>query len=177
MEQCGFNQDVLKEILVNIPNKLSDAEASWLAGVIDGEGSIGLYDYGKEGRRGMIQMGNTSKEFVEKFKDLIGGGSSIKRTVFGVSHKGRKPMYHYTLKGSARCYVVLKQIIPYLIIKKEKAIKIVEEIENKPFGRWKNCTEEARKQASETAKKSWQDSIVRKRRIDGLRKYYGGMKT
>lgn len=27
--------------------KFKKEEASWLAGVIDGEGSIGLYDYGK----------------------------------------------------------------------------------------------------------------------------------
>jgi hypothetical protein len=80
------------------------------------------------------------------------------------------------LKGSNRCYWVLKQIIPYLIIKKSKALSIIKELENKPFGRWVNCTEAYRKLNSERLKKEWRDPIIRKNRIEGMRGYYESKK-
>lgn len=116
--------------------KFRATEASWLAGVIDGEGSIGLYNYGREGRRVLVQIGNTNEKFVKKVRAVIGCGSSVRRHKFASSHKGRKPMYHYCLKGSIRCYFVLKQVLPYLIIKKQLAKKILKEIKDLPFGRW-----------------------------------------
>ena len=153
-------------------NKLKRWEASWLAGVIDGEGSIGLYDYGKEGRRVCVQMSNTNKEFVDRMRGLIGCGSQINRSRWHKSHKGRKAMYMYSLKGSSRCYWVLRQIIPYLIIKKEKALNIIKELEEKPFGRWANSTPQYRKLHSDRTKKQWQDPIIRANRIEGMKKYY-----
>lgn len=70
---------IVREIIGEKPRMLSRVDASWLAGVIDGEGSIGLYDYGKEGRRVEIQMSNTNEEFVKVFKKTIGCGSSVRR--------------------------------------------------------------------------------------------------
>lgn len=152
--------------------KLKKEEASWLAGAIDGEGSIGLYDFRREGRRVSITLANSNKDFVLRARKVIGCGSTVYRTNLHLSHKGRKPIYMYCLKGSNRCYWLLKQIIPYLIIKKDKASDIIKELENKPFGRWVNCTKEYRKLNSERLKKEWQDPIIRKNRIEGMRKYY-----
>src|SRR5271156_5719279 len=141
--------------------KFSPTEASWLAGVIDGEGSLGLYDYGYEGRRVIIQIGNTVEPFVKEVRRVIGCGSNITQTIFGPSHKGRKPMYRYSLKGSLRCYWVIKQITRFLIIKKKKALSIIKELEEKPFGRWKNATKESREKASEMLKAQWKDPKMR----------------
>jgi hypothetical protein len=149
--------------------RLTKVEAAWIAAVIDGEGSIGLYDYGKEGRRVQIQLGNTSEAFVQRFRDLIGCGSTVFRVTHGGSHKGRQPMYHYTLKGSARCYRVLKQVLPFLIIKHEKAQRIIGELESRPFGRWANATPEARAQHSARQKAAWADPPRRARRLAGMR--------
>jgi hypothetical protein len=158
--------------------KFTIAEAAWLAGVIDGEGSIGLYDYGREGRRVSIQMGNTSEDFVKEMKRIIGGvGSTVFRIKFGPSHKGRKPMYHYVLKGSLRCYFVLKQVIPYLIIKKDKAKSIVKKLESEPFGKWKNTTKEAKRRASVRAKKLWRNPEVRAARIAGMLRRFKNEKS
>lgn len=162
----------MNEIIGKKPNTVSAIEAAWLAGVIDGEGSIGLYNYGREGRRVIIQIGNTNEAFVAEVKRIIGCGSSIIRHEFHGSHMGRKPIYHYALKGSARCYVVLKQIAPFLIIKKNLAEKIIKEIEETPFGRWKNQTDEAKKKQSALTKESWQNPIHRKNRMEGLKKYH-----
>lgn len=112
---------------------LTKVERAWLAGVIDGEGSVGLYNYGSQGRRAQISMGNTVPAFVARMREIIGCGSSVMRINFGPKHHGRKPMYLYTLKGSARCYKILRQILPYLIIKRDKASSIIAELESKPF--------------------------------------------
>lgn len=157
--------------------KFKAVEAAWLAGVIDGEGSIGLYDYGREGRRVIVQMANTNEAFVAEMKRIIGGvGSTVYRTEFGTGgdtpHKGRKPMFSYALKGSLRCYAVLKQVLPYLIIKKDKAESIIEELESKPFGRWKNATKEAREKASIRMTESWKDPEIRAARLEGMRKFH-----
>ena len=149
---------------------LSRVEAAWMAAVIDGEGSIGIYDYGREGRRIQVQLGNTSEAFVARFRELIGCGSTVFRVAFSKSHKGRQPMYHFTLKGSARCYKLRTQVEPFLIIKRELAQKILRECEQKPFGRWANATEEGRVLASKVAKISWANPAIRARRLAGMKK-------
>jgi hypothetical protein len=156
--------------------KLLKSEAAWLAGVIDGEGSIGLYDYGREGRRAMIQLANTNKSFVDRARELIGCGSGINRSQWHKSHKGRKVMFMYSLKGSNRCYHLLKQIVPFLIIKRQKALDIIRELEEKPFGRWANATPEYRKIHSERSKNQWKNPEIRKNRIEGMLKYYASKK-
>lgn len=172
-----MQQRILDEIQKEKPRIMTPIEAAWLAGVIDGEGSIGLYDYGREGRRVLIQVSNTNEAFVNKMRELIGCGSKVLRTNQHLKkdmrfpHLGRKPIFHYALKGSARCYVVLKQIIPYLIIKKQLAQTIVDEIESKPFGRWKNQLEEKKMIHSERMKETWKSPIMRKRRIEGMLKF------
>lgn len=135
--------------------KFKKWEAAWVAAIIDGEGSVGIYNYGREGRRVQIQMGNTDSNLVSRLREIIGCGSTVFRTRIHLSHKGRKSMYQYSLKGSNRCYWVLKQICPYLITKKEKVSGIIKELEEKPFGRWVNATPEARQNASEKMKKIW----------------------
>jgi len=153
-------------------NNLKPWQAAWLAGIIDGEGSIGLYDYGKEGRRVCIQLSNTNKEFVDKMREIIGCGSQVNRAKWSKSHKGRKTIYLYSLKGSNRCYWILRQIIPYLIIKKQKAQEIIKELEERPFGRWANATKEYREIASKKTRESWGNPTIRQNRIDGMKRYY-----
>jgi hypothetical protein len=146
---------------------LTDVESAWLAGVVDGEGSIGLYDFGKQGRRASIQMGNTSEAYVARMREIIGCGSTVYRTMpgLGPGHLGTKPMYHYVLKGSLRCYKILKQIEPYLIIKRNKALTIIAFLEERPFGRFANCELDARATASEKKRQWWAD-LTHERRTE-----------
>lgn len=154
--------------------RLKKWEAAWLAGVIDGEGSIGIYN-GGDGRRVQVQCGNTSRPFLEKFREVIGCGSSVMRTgqhlqTGSTSHKGRKPMFHFSLKGSARCYWLLRQVVPFLIIKQEKAKAILHELETKPFGRWANASPEARQAHSSRLRAQWADPVIRAKRLAGMRR-------
>jgi hypothetical protein len=146
-------------------------EAAWLAGVVDSDGSVGLYDYGREGRRVQVQVANVCVPFLDRVRDVIGCGSQVNH-VHSSSHLGKKPMFNYSLKGSCRCYWLLRQIVPYLIVKKEVAARIIREVEDRPFGRWANATKEARKRQSDWAKNSWRNPGVRARRLRGMKKHY-----
>jgi len=115
--------------------QLKKWEAAWLAGIIDSDGSLGLY-HGKEGRIVIVQAANVCRPFLLKIRNTIGCGSTAYH-IPSLSHKGRKPMYMYSVKGAKRCHKLLKQLLPFLIVKKQKAKKVILELENKPFGRWK----------------------------------------
>jgi hypothetical protein len=45
-------------------------------------------------------------------------------------------MFMYSLKGARRCHRLLKQVTPFLVVKQNKARKIMKELESKPFGRY-----------------------------------------
>ncbi len=160
--------------MTNPVRKMTAVEAAWLAAVIDGEGSIGLYVKGRRntsksnkhiGRTVVVQMGNTHRGFVERMREIIGCGITVHRCKEQPSRKGRLPMFKFSLEGSERCRSVLVQVFPYLIIKKDKAAAILRELEERPFGRWRGPQREAaRKAAAEKTRSSWQ---ARRRSISG----------
>lgn len=158
-------------IAVSGVRDLTEVERAWLAGVIDREGSVGIYRYASEGRRVQIQVFNTHRGFIDRVRDVVGCGSISPRELRGL-HKGRKTVYHSSLKGSERGLKLLDQILPYLIIKREKAETIVHELRTRPFGRWANATPEARRAAGERMRRSWQDPAIRARRIAGPKRYW-----
>lgn len=157
--------------------KLKKWEAAWLAGVIDSEGSVGLYDYGREGRRVFIQIANVNYQFLKFAQDLIGCGSLSDRKHNSPSHRGKKIVNIYGLKGSNRSYHLLKQLIPFLIIKKQKSLDIIKELEEKPFGRWANATKEYREKAAEVARKRWANPEYHARTVEAMRKFYRNQKN
>lgn len=166
--------------LKRVVRSFSDTEAAWLAAVVDGEGSIGLYKKrrrknGKEylGRTVVIQMSNTNRSFVQRMADVIGCGSTVLRIInFGRHHKGRQPIFKYSLEGSERCRRVLEQIVEHLIVKRKKAEAILTELSVRPFGRWARHCKKAKETAAACTRATWTDPKVRARRLHGLRTYY-----
>lgn len=117
-----------------------------------------------------IQVVNTHRGFIDRVRDVVGCGTISPREPRGLD-KGRKTVYHYSLKGSERGLKLLDPILPHLIIKREKAETIAHELRTRPFGRWANATPEARRTAGERMKRAWQDPEIRARRIAGLRRW------
>lgn len=143
-------------------------EAAWLAGIIDSDGSIGLYNYGREGRRVQVQIANVHFGFLEKIRETIGCGSNVNH-VPSASHKGHQRLYNYSVKGSCRCFWILRQISPFLVIKRDKAEAIIGELCRKPFGRWASNTEEKKVLASVTGRSTWRDPDIRAKRLAGMK--------
>lgn len=156
---------------------MSREEAAWLAGVVDSDGSFGLYTDKKGAKLAIVQVANVCPEFLDHVRKLIGAGSRVNH-IPSLSHKGRKPMFNFVLKGCSRCYWVLKQICPFLIIKREKAETILMGLESTPFGaRWVNARPSFRLQQSKRAINSWRNPEIRAKRLAGMQAHFSKNKN
>lgn len=116
---------------VSVP-QLSAAQASWLAALVDGEGTIGIYRMGRTdgGSKykyvGLLEISNTCKPLLEQAAVFVGDKSFISNHNPGnVRKKGHKPLYKLLLKCRTTP-LVLKQILPWLIVKREQAKLVIE---------------------------------------------------
>jgi len=102
---------------------LTDAELGWAAGILDGEGCIGIY--GRAGRRtdgglglhALVSVGNTDFRMILKLKDLFGGNiSSLQRD----SRPNRRAAITWRTSGR-HAGRVLERVLPFLVVKREQA--------------------------------------------------------
>ncbi len=79
----------------------------------------------------VLYVFNTVPGFVARAKEIVGEGSCYAQK----ARPPRLPLHTYRLTGSERCAAVLRQILPYLIIKRQKAESLFRLMVDKPFGR------------------------------------------
>lgn len=91
-------------------------ELTWLAAAIDGEGSI----YYRK-----ISIYNTNHDFCKKAQEITGLGYVH---CDGLNRISRRPLYVWSVYGRKEICDLLNLLIPFLIIKKEKALKIISQI-------------------------------------------------
>ena len=112
---------------------LSEVEKSRLAGVIDGEGSILISKIApKKGRyrrgfyyRANLEIANSNSLFVRRVLGLIGKGSA---SFTKEKHVEWKDKWQY--QGSSLVLkAILPQVLPYLVVKKKVAEKMLEYLE------------------------------------------------
>lgn len=111
------------------PNRVSDKQmtaldAAYMAGFLDGEGTIGLYKcYRKEAKFGyryqpMVTLSNTNVAVLEYLQEACGNGRLIQQT--NPAHPGHKD--GYALRWSSnQIRHMLPQLLPYLRIKRRQA--------------------------------------------------------
>ena len=120
---------------------MSEVERAWLACAIDGEGCVGFYEGGitKNGKRkwprAEVRVANTDRRFCEHAKQVSGLGyistMNVNRTRFG-----KKPVYQWSIHGHITVKWLLEQVLPYLVIKKEKSLTVLDKINARKWGRW-----------------------------------------
>jgi len=106
------------------------AERGYVAGIIDGEGSVGLPP------KVFISVTTTTKALAVRLQMLAGGSvagpySYQKTKVFGSKRCRIKPQYHWNYASRAHVYLLLKAIQPYLVVKAREARKGLKYLENK----------------------------------------------
>ena len=104
----------------------SDREVGWLAGVVDGEGSISFHANKYGPGRFTVDIYNTNLKFLREFKRIVGHKGDIyaprrKKT----TGWGRQVVFELCLTHSAEIVFLLSQIQDSLIIKKELAKKAI----------------------------------------------------
>jgi hypothetical protein len=113
---------------------LTDVEKAYLAGFIDGEGCIGIRNGGPNCRNGRIKLHitNTNETILRYFKDLVGFGSFYQAVSEG-RYGNHKAAFVYEVCAN-QCVCVLKEILPFLKIKKEQALLALEFADTKNWG-------------------------------------------
>lgn len=115
-------------------------DLAYLAGFVDGEGTIGLYSNGwkknrknpSRGFRCVFQIVNTNKDIIEWIKNFLGTSFITKRDPRdGKEHliKNRE-RYILTLSSVQNVGEICRVILPYLKIKKRQAELMVEYCNN-----------------------------------------------
>jgi ATP-dependent Zn protease len=98
---------------------MTDLEKGYIAGLIDGEGSITLLRKSASAkfRYPTVEMTSTTLEMLEKFKEIVGGGTIVKQKVYKESYK---QSWCYKLIGD-RAINCLIEIVDFLKEPKKKA--------------------------------------------------------
>lgn len=105
----------------------TEAKCAWLACAIDGEGSIQFnYGYGrnKNSYQAAIRVMNTNTDFLEKVKDIVKGGTYYKVKAKDPNPRA-KDKYVYVSVGNVAMRIIYL-VMPYLVIKKERAVLLKE---------------------------------------------------
>ncbi len=102
---------------------LTPTEAAYLAGIVDGEGSL----YLRSDKRGptkytRIIIGITSIELIEWLREKVGGNPAHTDKPL----PKRSTVYRWQVSHHLDCATVLRQIIPYLVIKRAKAQEMLD---------------------------------------------------
>lgn len=97
-------------------------ELSWLAGIIDGEGSIYLIN---KTYQPVIMIGNYNKRIIAKIYNIIKSNNIKQNKIFIEKSTPKrilkKPFYRICITGINNIYQVLNLITPYLVGKREQA--------------------------------------------------------
>lgn len=110
--------------------QMSATEAAYLAGLIDGEGSIIAVKRNQKGRiTWRLQVASTTPVLLEWCIAITGVGSIVKRKSTNPKHADSQWWQCY----SWNAIEVLKRIMPYMILKKNKAQQAVNELSNIQF--------------------------------------------
>jgi hypothetical protein len=105
---------------------MSVAEAAYLAGLIDGEGSIVAAKRNNQGRTTYrLQVANTYLPILEWCVQTTGVGTIVKRKSRNAKHKDSMWWQCY----SWNAYDVLKQTLPYMLLKGDKAKEMMAELD------------------------------------------------
>lgn len=109
-------------------SSLTREEVGYIAGFVDGEGSI-CFCLGKN-MKPTIQFPNTNREVIDwLLKKLTVGGLSV--TVREKKNPKWKTLYQIHIGGIKNVFDILVKIEPYLIIKKEKARLAIKELKSR----------------------------------------------
>ena len=98
---------------------ISEAKVAYLAGIIDGEGTIGFYQRSNGyGSAYYVAVWNTDLELITWVHENFGGKFW---TQLRNGPLGTKPLYRVIWNKRIHIIAVLEQVLPFLIVKKERA--------------------------------------------------------
>lgn len=103
----------------------TETEAAYIAGLLDGEGSICWYKQRRGRDQPMLIIVNTHYGVLE-WMEQFGGRIAAKKV-----NGDRKPCWHWRMGRTAHVASLLEAIEPFMQIKKDKASAMLEELQSR----------------------------------------------
>lgn len=127
---------------INITSlECSETDVAWIAGIVEGEGSLGVYPDKRDGsKRFVLTVTMTDKDIIDRLSRLTGMGSLHSRT----RKLGKKRQYTWTVGAMDDVYSLVVAILPWLGQRRtEQATNLIREREAytaRPSGK-KSCNQ------------------------------------
>jgi hypothetical protein len=114
---------------VTIPK--DETKLAYFAGILDGEGSLGFVkdETMQTGTRPYVNVTNTSEELIKWIVENFGGRILVRKPPKG--HFGKKKCITWRVERTIDIYLLLKKITPFLVVKKDKAIELLNFVETR----------------------------------------------
>ncbi len=142
-EGSHLTKELIKEDIKNqkaIWDNLSEADKGYIAGIIDGEGCIGLSKYYRKSGRvrysPLVRIQMTDYETIRYFYDTFSGSYCYKRK----APLNWKDQWQWAIDFRGG-YEFIKCLLPYLRIKKRQAEMFIEYYDNAVFVKGKKLSE------------------------------------
>lgn len=101
-----------------LKDRLTEAERAYLAGLFDGEGTIGYYDF-RQRHESTVMITSADPRIMSWIIEKIGYGNV--HTVKKAYDRRKHIVHHWRICGRPRVLDFLEAITPYLIIKRDQA--------------------------------------------------------
>lgn len=104
---------------------------AYIAGLIDGDGHIGI-KFGPRGKISpIIQLHNSNRNMPLYLNKLFGGTLGCDKP----RKEGNRPIWKWMLQGEEGCKNFISKIAPYLVVKLDSAIELMEFLSSKIDGK------------------------------------------
>ena len=102
---------------------LPETDWAYVAGIIDGEGCLGLWA-GPRNKQSYprIAVGNTNRNLTDWLQAMFGGCVGYQPRREKTNHK---PLWEWKLSSEAAVYAILAKCVPYLLLKRDKALELM----------------------------------------------------
>lgn len=124
-----------------------ELQLAYLAGALDGDGSFSLLKKVESRDRSplyypMIQLANSSKDLIDHLVENFGGFQGLRDDYIAKDGFLRKKSYYWKVEKATKCLPLLEDVIPFLVVKKERAAFLRDYILDNPFIRGSNRLDE-----------------------------------
>lgn len=112
---------------------------AYLAGAMDGDGSFSICK-SMQGDRSplyypVIQLSNACEKIIDLLKETFNGRKHVRKPYVAKDGGSRRTNYHWMIQRQPSCLPMLEKIIPYLVLKKERAEHLMKFVLENPFKR------------------------------------------
>lgn len=108
--------------MVPLKDQLTEVEKAYLAGIVDGEGSMGYYFHKAKNRyEATLSIVNTESSIMTWIKDRIDYGNFVSARKQDASGRRKHVVHVWRINNKTRVKDFLEAITPYLVTKQEQA--------------------------------------------------------